>query len=252
MPFIKLSRSFQEDPLWTKRRVFSEFEAWLDLYASARYKKEPGKVMIGMNEYTCNYGQTLRSMQTWADRWNWTRSKVRRFLAHLQACHKIDHVSEQKTTRITILGYGGSDTKRPLNDQHIDHQTTTKEERKKEERMDYKNNPTVVDDPAEWWNKVATEFGLPKVVKLSDDRRHRWNIRASEGMVDKLSDLVEKIRESDFLSGRSDSHWRPSFDWLVMNEKNWLKVLEGNYDNRNGSASTAKKLRDKPWLAMDA
>lgn len=46
-----------------------------------------------------------------------------------------------------------------------------------------------------------------------------------------LANCFKKISESDFCNG-STGKWTATFDWFFENEKNWLKVLEGNYDNR--------------------
>ena len=46
-----------------------------------------------------------------------------------------------------------------------------------------------------------------------------------------LAECFRKISESDFCNGATGK-WTATFDWFFENEKNWLKVLEGNYDNR--------------------
>lgn len=43
--------------------------------------------------------------------------------------------------------------------------------------------------------------------------------------------MFEKASKSDFLNGVNQRSWKANFDWLI-NESNFLKVLEGNYDNR--------------------
>ena len=45
-----------------------------------------------------------------------------------------------------------------------------------------------------------------------------------------------KVWNSSFLMGRngsSNSQWKASFDWIISNDTNVLKVSEGNYDNKN-------------------
>ena len=54
--------------------------------------------------------------------------------------------------------------------------------------------------------------------------------------------LFDKVAASDFLCGESDKGWRASFDWLFENEKNWVKVIEGNYDNREQEKSRKQTL----------
>ncbi len=81
---------------------------------------------------------------------------------------------------------------------------------------------------------------LPKVKELSDSRKKAIKT-ISQKHDDPLlyfRELFSKAEASDFLSGRRSSegehsNWRCNFDWL-LNEKNRVKVLEGNYDNKGG------------------
>ena len=43
--------------------------------------------------------------------------------------------------------------------------------------------------------------------------------------------LFEKMMQSKFLRGDNKRGWKASFDWLFENDKNWVKVYEGNYDS---------------------
>ena len=85
------------------------------------------------------------------------------------------------------------------------------------------------------WNDSATR-SIPKVRMLSPARKEKVKLRIKEmgGMEEAktiLSTCFRKISESDFCNGATGK-WTATFDWFFENEKNWLKVLEGNYDNR--------------------
>lgn len=87
----------------------------------------------------------------------------------------------------------------------------------------------------ELWNEIIKK---PAVAKLTDDRRKKvkarieeWKAKTQEEAEAKAREIFTRISESDFLSGRTGS-WNATFDWLFSNDKNWLKVMEGNYDNR--------------------
>lgn len=83
---------------------------------------------------------------------------------------------------------------------------------------------------------------LSKVIKTSDKRnRAIKNILKKYSKAD-LETAFRKAEDSDFLSGRSGS-WRCGFDWL-LNESNLIKVLEGNYDNRNKKSNNDIMQRD--------
>lgn len=109
--WIRLHRKIVNNPLWTERREFSKAEAWIDMIMDARHSETPGRVMIGNMVVVCNRGEIIKSLDTLSRRWNWNKSKVRRFLDSLQSMNQIRHANETKTTRITICNY---DTYNPL------------------------------------------------------------------------------------------------------------------------------------------
>ena len=47
-----------------------------------------------------------------------------------------------------------------------------------------------------------------------------------------IRDCFAKINESDYCNGENNGLWVASFDWFFSNGQNWLKVYEGNYDNK--------------------
>lgn len=104
------------------------------------------------------------------------------------------------------------------------------------------------------WNSTCTS--LPKVATLSEARKRKIKLRLSEmgsGGADsmaKLQEVLTRIQQSAFLRGNGNTKWRASFDWLFDNDKNWLKVLEGNYDDREASGgrlSSNSNINDE-WL----
>ena len=85
------------------------------------------------------------------------------------------------------------------------------------------------------WNSSATR-SIPKIRSLSPARREKVKLRVKEmggweKAMETLAECFRKISESDFCNGAT-GRWVATFDWFFDNEKNWLKVLEGNYDNR--------------------
>ncbi len=73
---------------------------------------------------------------------------------------------------------------------------------------------------------------LPKIIKLNTNRKTIIRSRYKDHGMDGLETLFKKAEASDFLSGRSGKWTSCNFDWL-MKDSNCLKVLEGNYDNRD-------------------
>ena len=105
--YIKLWRKVQKNFLWKEKRVFSKAEAWIDILMEVRHSEEPETIIIKNKILKCYYAESLYSLETWADRWNWTRSKVKRFLVLLSSpgCSMIVTKSETVTTRLKVINY---------------------------------------------------------------------------------------------------------------------------------------------------
>lgn len=72
---------------------------------------------------------------------------------------------------------------------------------------------------------------LPKLRGLSDQRKKHIKARLDKFSLADMLTVFEKANESEFLAVQ----WgRCNFDWL-MNETNFLKVLEGKYDAKNSA-----------------
>ncbi|MCM1223184.1 MAG: hypothetical protein NC548_52905 [Lachnospiraceae bacterium] len=75
---------------------------------------------------------------------------------------------------------------------------------------------------------------FPKVLKLSDKRKAKVRIRFEEMdfSYETLQEVFDRCEASHFMRGDNARGWRADFDWIFANAQNWVKVLEGKYDNR--------------------
>jgi predicted phage replisome organizer len=86
------------------------------------------------------------------------------------------------------------------------------------------------------WNQI----GISSVSKLKagSTRYKMLNARIKEYGIDKVLEAIGKVQHSSFLQGSNNRGWVISFDWFVK-PNNFVKVLDGNYDDRRGSPSQA-------------
>lgn len=90
------------------------------------------------------------------------------------------------------------------------------------------------------WNAMAVSADLPCVQSLTDARRKLISARfpAVGGNVEGMRALFERVGASRKLRGEANGQghagWRASFDW-VLTERNFVKIIEGNYDDREGT-----------------
>lgn len=101
-------------------------------------------------------------------------------------------------------------------------------EKKKEKE---KESETIVKEVVEKWNEFAQNFGLSKVYKITERRKSAILARMSENEFN-LDLILDKIAKSDFLRGLK-TDWRCDFDFVFLSAHNYVKILEGKYDNRS-------------------
>ena len=105
------------------------------------------------------------------------------------------------------------------------------------------------------WNDTCGG-SLPRVKALNDNRRQKIKCRLDEWSKDsgewiaKAQELFERVIASDFLRGNNNTGWAATFDWLFENSKNWVKVIEGNYDNNRGAKGLQHQQRTQSGITL--
>ena len=92
----------------------------------------------------------------------------------------------------------------------------------------HNKDKNIVDIIVSIFNETC--LSLPKVVKVTDSRKKTINARLNEHSIEDIEAVFRKAEASDFLTGKK-TNWSADFDWL-MKPNNFVKVLEGNYDNK--------------------
>ncbi len=138
--WIKIHRSITNHWLYSEKRVYSKLEAWYDMLIAVNYSDS--KTLIKGKLYEVKRGQSIMSLDSWAKRWNWDKSKVRRFLNTLQNDNMIELKSDMITTQLTICNYESYQGERNADETPVkrkrnagETQTTPIEERKEEKKF---------------------------------------------------------------------------------------------------------------------
>lgn len=82
-------------------------------------------------------------------------------------------------------------------------------------------------------NEVFSKFGLPKILKLTEQRRTKLKQRIREvgGFNNFLGEMEKALAESSFLRGDNSRSWSADFDFFLQ-ASSWQKALEGKYADR--------------------
>jgi hypothetical protein len=87
---------------------------------------------------------------------------------------------------------------------------------------------------------------FPQIMQITGKRKEKILRRLSEmGGIKILEQVFRKMEASDFLKGNNKAGWKATFDWVFQNTDNWMKILEGNYDNH-----ISKSLNDARFMGM--
>lgn len=106
----------------------------------------------------------------------------------------------------------------PIPDRNTDNKNSNKDTVSQED----------VDRVVEAWNSL----GLTKIRKVPQNTERYKNLtaRIKEYGIDDVLEAINNIRNSRFLKGSNENHWKISFDWFVRPNR-FPRVLEGNYDD---------------------
>lgn len=264
--WIKLSRKILQSK-WYFGEKFTKAMCWIDLLLLAEWRNERTLLIRGI-EVVVNRGQVVMPLADISKRWNLAVNTVRSRLREMAKDGRVLVRADNVVTRITILNwekYQGTDLiadvaqadNTPVEDVQSDNPL---------ENAVNSDIETIIDDvivedvkvqelpvmPAPKPKKpdVDCDFvlrlyhdrcpSLPKVLKLSDKRKMKIRVRFEEMKFnyETLQKVFDKAEASSFMQGDNKRGWRADFDWIFSNNTNWLKILEGKYDDRKPITTT--------------
>lgn len=119
---------------------------------------------------------------------------------------------------------------------------TTEEKRREEKSIEeYREEevtPLNYQSIADHYHKLCLR--LPKIKKIDDNRRKTLK---AWGDLKEMADVFTKAGQSNFLAGVNDRKWVANFDWIIQ-PKNRLKILEGNYANNGAPIGKKSEFTD--------
>lgn len=259
--YIKIWRKFKEDDLWTRKRTFSLFEAWLDMITEVNHKEKD--IIIGMESFKCKRSESIRSIRNWAARWRWSEFKARKFFKLLQKTGKILVMkTTHKTSHISICNYDkyqNSDRQEIAETSHRDRtgiaQGTTNNNDKNEKN---EKNKDIKDNIKPLW-KQDTGLGYNEYRKL-ESKGYEIFVANREVLLD-LKALLPKIDITATLenariywgsekgwkkkcSGKSKTiNWHTTYYNACLNKINWiLKNISGQEIEKNDNLDGFKEV----------
>jgi hypothetical protein len=238
--YVMISRDIWTDPSFVESAV-SEREAWIWLISEASWK--PRERRIGTLLIQTDRGQLAVAIRFMAEAWQWSKSKVERYLKRLKDRDMIMVESGTGISLITICSYDKIqspwDKGETAAGQPRDIGGTNDNKEEKNRKEGEKEPSTLLpqsDDIAEaivLYNATADHTKWSKVQKLTASRRVAMRARLTDvGGISGFKEALHKASASDFLCGRIGSKpFYADFDFLIR-ESSFTKLMEGKYDNR--------------------
>jgi hypothetical protein len=78
---------------------------------------------------------------------------------------------------------------------------------------------------------LAGDLGLPKVAKLTDQRRRHIKTGLRTNTLEEWQSAFRAVRRSRFLQGENKTGWKANFDFLLQ-PSSFAKLIEGYYDGK--------------------
>lgn len=207
--WVKLHRKFTSHWLYMKDgNPFTFREAWIDILLNVNYKTE--KFNIGFNLVTCNPGESLKSIKTWAKRWKWSESKVRRFFKLLESDDMITTEGiSGKSTRLTVCNWETYQPERRTDEEQVKNsrrasgeQVATNKKIKKEKKIKKKEKDTAPKSGAKW--QEATPMNLKQFVE--------WCRISTQPHVQIIGEWADQMNKSfDFSGYDTHGEWKRLF-----------------------------------------
>lgn len=202
--YIRLPRSALSEEMWRDKDLW-QFYGYLLCRAD-----ENGVVEVSLR---CMAKETGQSLQT-----------VRTNLKKLLSTQRLTQEVTQQLTQTTLCDIGNKAVRATQRLTQRPTQLPTHPQDGFERLKDY-------------FNTAVADTSIPQITKLTDSRKNALRSIFKEYGKETVETVIKKTIASDFLS----KDWgKVSFDW-IFKKANFIKILEGNYDNRTSDRQTADK-----------
>ena len=213
--WVKIHRSLLDNDLWLSES-FTRGQAWIDIICLANHAAS--YFYVRGVKIDLQRGQLGWSEPRLADRWKWSRTKLRKFLNDLQKEQQIIQQKNNVTQVITIINYEKYQEKEQQTGQQKDSRKTAEEQQKdvnkneKNENNDNKEIKIVDFDFLKFWNLYNKKVGdKTKILK-------KWS---KLKQIDR--DTILKTLPL-FLQNITDKKFQP-FPDTYLNNKRWNDEL---------------------------
>lgn len=170
--WISLHRKLQNNPLWSSE-PFTRGQAWVDLILLANH--EEGYIYVRDHKIELKRGDVGWSQNRLSERWQWSRTKIRKFLNDLEKEQQIKQLKSKSYTVIRLINY---------NEYQQEKQQEDKRKTTGRQQEDTNNNDNNVNND----NNLSVIALANDVPSASDSKTWESAIRISNRLLESILD----------------------------------------------------------------
>ena len=209
--WISLHRKILDNPILTRGRQYSRFEAFVYMLLKANHKDN--KALIGNNLIIIKKGSFITSQMKLMKEFNWGSSRLRTFLKLLESDGMIETNTNTISTHITINNYKELQGLQTANELQTKHKQTTN-------KLQPKTNNNVNNDNKEIREEKFIKLVLAESIKMDkivehnviDDFCNYWtesNINGNKMKFEMQKTFDVKRRLNKWIKNQSDWNVKP-------------------------------------------
>lgn len=250
--WISLHRRIQDHWLW-KEKPFDKRSAWIDILLMANHKEN--KFLLSNELIEIERGSFITSEVKLAERWGWSRTKVRSFLELLEKDNMIIKISDNKKTTLTVVNYSDYQDIETTKEQQKNSNETSKEQQKNTNNNDNNvNNVNKEDVPLKKekiYTKEDKEYLLAEYLSKQIAKRLNKPLKEEKDLQRWAADFnkmvrldnydIEEIKQVLMFSQKND-FWQTNILSAAKFRKQYLTLLsQMKRDEGKGKPDTGKK-----------
>lgn len=205
-------------------------------------------VMLTLLERADSSGEVRISVRALAKDIDVGYQSLRTALRHLSNAGVITLRAEDRLTLVRISGLGERRSHIPPKQTPAEIQVPLEIEEIPTTASEVVPQTVNYESFQQYYNSLVKNTPIPSILKMTDARKRALKAISEEFGKEAMRVALHKVVHSNFLS----QEWgRVSFDW-IFNRKNFLKILEGTYDNRTDQTSGSHSISTGPGMSRTA
>ena len=231
--WIKLYRNLLDNDLWLLE-PFTKGQAWVDLLLLANHKPALMTIKNG-KVIELNRGDCGMSILGFAERWHWSRERVKRYFSLLESKKQVTKKEVENRVIISILNYEDyqdvtlnvtvNDTLNDTVNGTVNVTVNGHKQECKEEHKNEKNEKEVKESFLKFWNLCPKQIDEMKTYTL-----YETLIKNKKVTSDELIEGMKRYKSHCVRAGTESRFIKSPFKWL--DESKWTDKYEVQNETR--------------------